>query len=118
MPHTCAGASTCQNGCDDGDLPPPSPPSTNEFFTQFLGNQRVMEETLRLITQNTARARQQNQGPEPNQYSSFKDFQDTKPPVFKEAEEPLQVDEWLTTIEQKFRLLRVIEPMKAEYASH
>ena len=77
-----------------------------------------MEETLCLIVQNTARACQQNQGPEPNQYSSFKDFQDTKPPIFKEAEEPLQEDEWLNTIEQKFCLLRVIEQMKAEYASH
>ena len=43
---------------------------------------------------------------------------DTKPPIFKEAEEPLQANEWLNTIDQKFRLLRVIEHMKAEYASH
>ena len=43
---------------------------------------------------------------------------DTKPPIFKEAEEPLQADEWLNTIEQKFHLLRVIEHMKAGYASH
>ena len=48
-----------------------------------------MEETLRLITQNTARARQQQQGPEPNQYNSFKDFLDTKPSIFKVAEELL-----------------------------
>ena len=48
-----------------------------------------MEETLRLIAQNIACARQQNQGPEPNQYSTFKDFLETKPPIFKEAEEPL-----------------------------
>ena len=48
-----------------------------------------MEETLHLITQNTAHARQQNQGPEPNQYSTFKDFLETKPPIFKEVEEPL-----------------------------
>ena len=77
-----------------------------------------MEETLRLITQNTARARQQNQVLEPNQYSTFKDFLETKPPIFKEAEEPLQANEWLNTIEQKFCLLRVTEMMKAEYASH
>jgi len=43
---------------------------------------------------------------------------DTKPPIFKEPEEPLQADEWLNTIEQKFHLLRVTEHMKAEYASH
>ena len=66
MPRARAGSSTSQNGGDDGDLPPPPPPSVNEFFARFLGNQRVMEETLRLIVQNTARARHQNQGPEPN----------------------------------------------------
>ena len=43
---------------------------------------------------------------------------DTKPPIFKEAEEPLQANEWLNTIVPKFRLLRVTEHMKAEYASH
>jgi hypothetical protein len=40
-----------------------------------------------------------HQGSKPNQYSSFKDFMDTKLPIFREAKEPLQVDEWLSTIE-------------------
>ena len=88
MTHTHARAGTSQGG-NDGDLPPPLSPSVNEFFMQFLGNQRAMEDTLRLIAQNTAHARQQHEGPEPNQYSSFKDFLDTKPPIFKVAEEPL-----------------------------
>ena len=48
-----------------------------------------MEETLRLIAQNTTHARQQQQGLEPNQYSPLKDFLDTKPSIFKVAEEPL-----------------------------
>ena len=77
-----------------------------------------MEDTLILIAQNTAHARQQNHGPEPNQYNSFKDFQDTKPPIFKEAEEPLKAHEWLNTIEQKFHLLRVMDHQKAKYVSH
>ena len=58
------------------------------------------------------------QGPEPNQYSSFKDFMDAKPPIFHEAEEPLQVDEWLSTIVQRFGLLHLTEGMKALYAGH
>jgi len=41
-------------------------------------------------------------GPAPNQYSSLKDFMDTKPPPFREAEEPL----------------RLTEGLKAEYAAH
>ena len=58
------------------------------------------------------------QGPEPNQYSSFKDFMDTKPPIFREAEELLQADEWLSMIEQRFGLLRLTEGMKASYGGH
>ena len=65
MTRTRAGAGTSQGG-NDGDLPPPTSPSTNEFFTQFLGNQRAMEDTLHLIAQNTAHTHQQHQGLEPN----------------------------------------------------
>ena len=43
---------------------------------------------------------------------------DTKPPSFREAEEPLQAEEWLNTVEQKFRLLWLTESLNAEYASH
>ena len=65
-----------------------------------------MEEVVRTITQNTTLGAHQRQGLEPNQYSTFKDFLHMKPHIFKEAEEPLQADEWLNTIEQKFHLLR------------
>jgi len=44
-------------------------------------------------------------GQEVNRYSYFKDFMDTKPPVFKDAAEPLQPDEWINTMEQKICLL-------------
>ena len=94
MTHTHARAGSSQEG-NDGDLPPLPPPSANEFFAQFLGSQRIMEETLCLIAQNMARARQQQQGPEPNQYSTFKDFLDTKPPIFKVAEECNTLGVWL-----------------------
>ena len=88
MTRTRAGASSSHDG-NDGDLPPPPPPPAQEFFAQFLGSQRTMEEALRLIAQNTAHAHPQQQGPESNQHSTFKEFLDTKPPIFKVAEEPL-----------------------------
>jgi len=88
MTRTRARASSSHEG-NDGDLPPPPPPSAQEFFAQFLGSQRTMEETLRLIAQNTAHAHPHQQGPEPNQYNTFKEFLDTKPPIFKVVEEPL-----------------------------
>ena len=48
MTRTRIGAGNNQGG-NDGDLPPPPSPSANEFFAQFLGNQRAMEDTLHLI---------------------------------------------------------------------
>jgi len=48
MTRTRVEAGSSQEG-NDGDLPPPPPSSANEFFAQFLGSQRTMEETLRLI---------------------------------------------------------------------
>jgi hypothetical protein len=41
------------------------------------------------LVQNQVHGRNQRQGPEPSQYSDFKDFLDMKPPVFKEVDEPL-----------------------------
>ena len=61
MTRTRTRVGTSQGG-NDGDLPPALPPSANEFFMQFLGNQRAMEETLCLIEHNTARAHQYIQG--------------------------------------------------------
>lgn len=43
---------------------------------------------------------------------------DTRPPVFKEVVEPLEVDEWINTMEQKFRLLRFTEDLKTKYVAH
>jgi hypothetical protein len=43
---------------------------------------------------------------------------DTKPPIFRELEEPLQADKWLSTIEQRFRLIRLTKGMKASYAGY
>ena len=65
MTRTRVGACTSQGG-NDGDLPLPPPPSVNEFFTQFLGNQWAMEEIMHLIAQ--------NQGSETNQYSIEQKF--------------------------------------------
>ena len=70
------------------------------------------------MAQQVTQGRHQRQGVEQNQYSDFKEFLDTKPPIFKEAEEPLQAEEWLNTLEQKFCLLRLTKLMKTEYASH
>jgi len=78
----------------------------------------MLNEAMQTMAQHNWCGCHARQGREANQYSNFKDFEDTKPPVFKEASEPLESNEWLNTLEQKFRLLRVTEELKMEYAAH
>jgi hypothetical protein len=79
--------------------------------------QQDMEAALHNIVDNTRCGLNQGRH-EANQYSSFKDFMDIGPPIFKEAAEPLDAEEWINTMEDKFRVLRMTEVLKMEYAAH
>jgi hypothetical protein len=106
------------HGIEDEEQPPPPPPppTPTELMQMVVESQRLLADAMRQLVNRDAR--HGRQGPEPNQYSDFKDFLDTKASLFKEAEEPLQADEWLNTIEQKFHLLRLTDGLKTEYAFH
>jgi hypothetical protein len=77
-----------------------------------------MEYFLRTIANNVQRGNNQGGGNGVNQYSNFKDFMDTIPSIFKEATESLDAKEWINTMEDKFRVLRLTEVLKTEYAAH
>jgi hypothetical protein len=49
--------------------------------------------------------------------TTYVDFTDTHPPVFSKADEPLEADDWLHTMEQKFDLLRCTEYQKPVFAA-
>jgi len=98
--------------------PPPPPPTPAQLLPTLVEGQWMLNEYMQTMAQQNWGGRNVRQGGEANQYSNFKEFQDTKPLVFKEASEPLEADEWLNTLEQKFRLLRVTEELKTEYAAH
>jgi hypothetical protein len=106
-------------------LPHPPPLAAEVFFAQFLGSQRNaeqsqknMEDFLRTIANNVQRGNNQGGGNGVNQHNNFKDFMDTRPPIFKEATKPLDAEEWINTIEDKFRVLRLTEVLKTEYVAH
>jgi hypothetical protein len=44
-------------------------------------------------------------------------FTDTRPPVFSKADEPLEVDDLLRTMEQKFELIHCTEYQKPVFAA-
>ena len=73
-------------------LPPPPSLTPEVFFAQLLGSQRNTEQSqkniedfLRTIANNIQRGNNQGGGIGVNQHSSFKDFMDTRPSIFKEA---------------------------------
>jgi hypothetical protein len=45
------------------------------------------------------------------------EFLETRPPVFVKAEEPLEADEWIRVMEQKFGLIRCMETQKPLFAA-
>jgi hypothetical protein len=49
--------------------------------------------------------------------TSYLDFSETRPPLFVEDEDPLEADEWIRVIEQKFGLLRCTETQKPLFAA-
>jgi hypothetical protein len=49
--------------------------------------------------------------------TSYLDFSETRPPLFVKAEDPLEADEWIRVIEQKFGLLRCTETQKPLFAT-
>jgi len=92
--------------------PPPPPPSKlAELMQMMVENQRLLTETINQMANQAGRNAQH--GLEPNQYSSFKGFHGYQAPSFREAEEHLQAQEWLNTVEQKFRLLQLTDSLRA-----
>ena len=51
------------------------------------------------------------------QEATYVDFTDTRPPVFTKVDEPLETDDWLQTIEQKFDLIPCTEMQKPMFAA-
>jgi hypothetical protein len=47
----------------------------------------------------------------------YLEFSETQPPLFVKAEEPLEADEWVRVMEQKFGLIRCTEVQKPLFAA-
>jgi hypothetical protein len=54
---------------------------------------------------------------DPNAASTYKEFLDTQPPIFTRAENLLEAEDWLRTIEQKFGLIHCDGVQKTQFAA-
>jgi hypothetical protein len=66
------------------------------FLREMAGQQQFQQQAGRGF----------QQGP---RETTYLDFSETRPPLFVKAEDPLEADEWIRVIEQKFGLLRCSE---------
>jgi hypothetical protein len=82
--------------------PPPPPPNLAEVMA------RQTELLNQLVQAQMGHFHQQSRGRDEPPSASYQDFLSTQPPLFHKANEPLDADAWLHTIESKFILLSAI----------
>jgi hypothetical protein len=92
--------------------PPTVPPTLAEAVAALVNattdNTRFLREMVGQQMQQQGR-RAYPQGP---RETSYLDFSETRPPLFVKAEDPLEADEWIRVIEQKFGFLQCMETQK------
>jgi hypothetical protein len=91
--------------------PPPPPPLTLE---QVLAMQTQMLQTMQ---QTMVNLNAQPQVPPPSK-DRLGDFQRTKSPIFSHVVEPLDVDDWLKSVEKKMQVVQGNNCEKVLLASH
>jgi hypothetical protein len=55
--------------------------------------------------------------PQGSRKTTYLEFSKTRPPLFIKAEEPLEADEWVRVMEQKFELICYTETQKPLFAA-
>src|SRR5664279_4677135 len=95
------------NGAEN-DLPPP--PTMAQVLQSIEDNRLINEQLLEQLVQNTAHRADQG--------VTLSGFLKSQPPVFSEAKEPLDADDWLRTIERKFGALHVPDAELVNFATY
>jgi hypothetical protein len=110
-------AAETSSGRESTPNPPPVPPTLAEAIAALVNatadNTSFLREMAGQQFQQQG-GRGYQQGPHE---TSYLDFSETRPPLFVKAEDPLEADEWIRVIEQKFGLLRCSETQKPLFAS-
>jgi hypothetical protein len=110
------GAGTYR-GQDDTPNPPPVPPTLAEAIAALVT--ATADNTCFLCEMAGQQLQQQGRRayPQGPRKTSHLDFLETCPPLFIKAEDPLEADEWIRVIEQKFGLIRCTETQKPLFAA-
>jgi hypothetical protein len=104
--HDDAGMS---HGQEDTPNPPPVPPTLAEAIAALV---TATADNTCFLREMAGHQLQQQGGrayPQGPRETSYLDFSETRPPLFIKVEDPLEAEEWVRVIEQKFGLIRCME---------
>jgi hypothetical protein len=96
----------------DVNLPPPPPPTLEQVLIMQAPMLQTMQQTL--VNMQAA----QPQAPPQPPRDRVGEFERTKPPTFSQAMEPMDVDDWLKSVEKKLQVVQCNNHEKVLLASH
>jgi hypothetical protein len=112
--HDGAGTS---RGREDTPNPPSVPPTLAEAIATLVN---ATADNTRFLREMAGNQFQQHGGrapPRGPRETSYLEFSETCPPLFVKAKDPLETDEWIRVMEQKFGLVRCTETQKSLFAA-
>ena len=97
--------------------PPPSvaAPTLANAIAHLVNATSDNTRILQAMAQNMAPGQHGSHNPKAN--ITYGSFLKTQPPIFTKANEPLEADDWIRTIEQKFGLIRCSGNQKTLFAA-
>jgi hypothetical protein len=108
--HDGAGTS---RGQEDTPNPPSVPPTLVEAIVALVTATADKTSFLREMAGQQLQQQGGRAYPQGPRETSYLDFLETRLPLFVKAEDPLEANEWIRVIEQKFGLIRCTETHKA-----
>jgi hypothetical protein len=110
------GAGTSRGGEETPNLPH-VPPTLAEAITALVN---ATTDNTRFLSEMAGNQFQQHGGrgqPQGPRDTTYLEFSETRPPLFVKAEEPLEANEWVLVMEQKFELIRCTETQKPSFVA-
>jgi hypothetical protein len=112
--HDSAGTS---RGREDTPNPLPVPPMLVEAIAALVNATTDNTHFLHEMAGNQFQQQGRRAYPQGPHETSYLDFSETRLPLFVKAEDPLEADEWVRVIEQKFGLIHCTETQKSLFAA-
>ena len=97
---------------------PQQPPSLAQAVAALIADRNEQTELIRQLVQAQVNAgRGRHAPPPPPIETDYVGFLATQPPLFHKADDPLEADAWIRTIEDKFSILNCTDMNKTTFAA-